>query len=182
MYCRGFAPAAHKPPPGVNPRTQRHRRMEGETAIPLIQKLHRAAEAPQLWRVGLFGRAPISHTLFSRTLFCVWLCYVHNTNLQGPAVLVLRRPRGRRLIPLAGIHHGSSRLALRRRCVLFVDPLPHRLPLQAPQDRLHHQNLPPQHQRQRQHLLGHPKRSVVPSAHHIQGALVHLLVVDGRES
>lgn len=33
---------------------------------------------------------------------------------------------------------------------------------------IHHKNLPPEHQQQWQHLLGHPEVAVVASTHHLQ--------------
>merc|ERR1712093_110572 len=42
------------------------------------------------------------------------------------------------------------------RCLLPRHPLPYRLPIQATQGQLHHQNLPPKYQLQRFHLLRHP--------------------------
>ena len=56
-----------------------------------------------------------------------------------------------------------------RRCFLPEHPLPHRLPLQAAQVRVHHSHLPPQHQQQRRHLPGHPAIPVVSSPHRIKG-------------
>lgn len=79
-------------------------------------------------------------------------------------------------------------------------PLPYRLPLQASQGQLHHQNLPPQHQLQRQHLPRHSPRPMEPCVDSVeryapfslpldparamltsQSAAVDLLDVDGPE-
>ena len=62
----------------------------------------------------------------------------------------------------------TERLTVLRRRLLPRDPLPHRLPLQAPEGQLHHPHLPPKHQLERQHLLGHSARSVEPSLDHQQ--------------
>ena len=47
-------------------------------------------------------------------------------------------------------------------------PLPYRLPLQAPQGQLHDQDLSPQHQLERKHLLGHPEGPMEPCADGVQ--------------
>ncbi len=92
-----------------------------------------------------------------------------------PPRAVLCRPRGRRPVPLAGDHHGPTRVAVPGRSLLPHHPLPHRLPVQAAQGGIHHSHLPPKHQLQRVHLLRHPQESVVARAHHLKGTYVHLL-------
>ncbi len=74
-----------------------------------------------------------------------------------------------RIVPLASNHHGSWRLTIFRRCLLPSDPLPNRLPLQAPEGQLHHPHLPPQYQLQRQHLFGHSTRPMEPCVDHLKG-------------
>ena len=72
----------------------------------------------------------------------------------------------------AGHHHGTSGQSLPGRGLLPHHPLPHRLPLQAAQGRIHHPHLPPQHQLQRVNLPRHSKIPVVASSHHQQGQLL----------
>jgi hypothetical protein len=62
-----------------------------------------------------------------------------------------------------------GRFTILRRRLLPSDPLPDRLPLQAPEGQLHHPHLPPKHQFQRQHLLGHSARPVEPCSDHLKG-------------
>eukprot|EP00166_Cyanidium_caldarium_P002626 ctg_2557.g375 len=97
---------------------------------------------------------------------------------QGPAGQLFCRPHRRRPLPLAGDHYWPARLALLRRGVLSQHPLPHRLPVQAAQGAVHHQDLPPEYQFERIDMPGYPPRPVVAGAHHIQGAAVDLLAVD----
>ena len=85
-------------------------------------------------------------------------------------------------VPLASHHHGSSRQSVSGRGLLPHHPLPHRLPLQAPQGRLHHQDLPPQHQLQRVHLSRYPEVSMVSSTYYLQSSPLHLLTALWSES
>lgn len=78
-------------------------------------------------------------------------------------------------VPLASNHHGPRRLTILRRRLLPRDPLPNRLPIQATEGQLHHSHLPPEHQQQRQHLLGHSERSVEPRTHHFQRCVMTIL-------
>lgn len=60
----------------------------------------------------------------------------------------------------------TGRLTILRRSILSRDPLPHRLPFQAPEGQLHHPHLPPKYQLERKHLPGHPARPVEPGPDH----------------
>lgn len=61
-----------------------------------------------------------------------------------------------------------ERLSLRRRSLLPLHQLPYRLPLQATQSQLHDQDLPPEHQLEREHLPGHLEGPVVTGTDHIE--------------
>ena len=67
----------------------------------------------------------------------------------------------RRLIPLAGHNHGTSRITIPRRRLLPFHPLSDWLPIQAAQSCLHHSHLPSEHQQQWEHLLGHTQIAMV---------------------
>ena len=73
------------------------------------------------------------------------------------------------LIAFAGHYHGTPWQSIPGRRFLSHHPLPHWLPIQASQGRLHNQDLPPQHQQQWLHLPRHPPVSVVTCSHHQQG-------------
>jgi hypothetical protein len=70
----------------------------------------------------------------------------------------------------------AGRFTVRRRRVLPLYHLPYRLPLQTPQSSFHHQDLSPQHQRQRIHLSRYPERSVVTSVDHLERYCFHLFI------
>lgn len=103
-----------------------------------------------------------------------------------PTVQLQRRPHRRQHVPgrclvltvVASHDHGTcmffepnvtERLALLWRCVFPVDHLPHGLSVQAPEGVLLDEDLPPQHQRQWQHLPGYPQGPVEPGAYHLEG-------------
>ncbi len=62
----------------------------------------------------------------------------------------------------------TGRVPILRRRLLPGDPLPDRLPLQATQGQLHHADLSPQHQLQRQHLPRHSARPMEPGSDYLQ--------------
>lgn len=68
-----------------------------------------------------------------------------------------------------GTDQNTERFTIFGRRLLPRNPLPNRLPFQAPEGQLHHPHLPPQYQLQRQHLLGHPTRPVEPCSDHLEG-------------
>ena len=69
---------------------------------------------------------------------------------------------------LAGDDHGPERLALPGRRVLPQHPLPFGLPVQAAEGLLHHPHIPSEREQQWIDLLGHPERSVVAGADHLE--------------
>ena len=69
---------------------------------------------------------------------------------------------------LAGDDHGPERLALPGRRVLPQHPLPLGLPVQAAEGLLHHPHIPSEREQQWIDLLGHPERSVVAGADHLE--------------
>lgn len=82
------------------------------------------------------------------------------------------------LTTVASDHHGAGmsrapltteRLAVLGRCLFPVDHLPHGLPVQAAQGLVPDQDLPPEHQRERQHLPGYPPGPVEPGTDHLEG-------------
>jgi hypothetical protein len=101
---------------------------------------------------------------------------------EGPAVEHLGWPRvGERPLQLEGDDHRARGLVLRGRPLLPEHPLPVGLPVQAAASAVHDEDLPPEHQRQRRHLPGHPEGPVEPGIDDQQGAAVGVLAADGPE-
>lgn len=62
-----------------------------------------------------------------------------------------------------------GRVALRWRCLLSYHSFPYRLPIQAAEGELHHEDLPPEHQLKWQYLPRHSARPVEPSVDSVKG-------------
>ena len=91
----------------------------------------------------------------------------------GPLSLHIRalRPVTLTYHTLAGDHHGARRVALPGRRLLPQHSLPLGLPVQAAEGLLHHAHIPSEREQQWIDLLGHPERSVVAGAHHLERSL-----------
>ena len=94
---------------------------------------------------------------------------------ERPAHQLQRWPRRLRPLQVDRNHHRPRGLAVRRRPLLPIHPLPPRLPFQAPQDQLHDPRVPPEHQQERRHLPGHPEGPVEPRPHHLPRPPVNFL-------
>lgn len=84
---------------------------------------------------------------------------------QGEHEVLPRHPRGRHQHPqLAGPHRPGER-PLQQRGLPDRDQLPCRVPLQAPQDPVPHQDLPPQHRREGPGVPAHHQRRELEAGH-----------------
>jgi ubiquitin-protein ligase len=70
----------------------------------------------------------------------------------------------------------TERLTILGRCLFPSDPFPDRLSVQAPEGQLHYPHLPPQHQLQWQHLLGHSTRPVESCSDHLKGYAAFIFI------